>query len=156
MIPMKLRLAVVATLVATIAAGPLSASEIYKWTDAEGTVHFGDKPVGDAPVRVAIVSRPTDRALVQEQSFARREARQAAAQEKAEAAAAGPTQEELQAAAEEKTRKCADYRQTMQKLVQSRRLYREDEAGERVYLDEAQTIAERAKVEGQINEYCGR
>ncbi len=151
---MKLRLAVIASLVAMIAAGPLSASEIYKWTDAEGNVHFGDKPVGQAPVRLAIASKPTDRAAVQAQNFARREARQTAAKEEAEAAAKGPTVEELRAAAEEKSRKCADYRQTMQKMVQSRRLYREDEAGERVYLDEAQMIAERAKVEGQINEYC--
>ena len=44
----------------------------------------------------------------------------------------------------------------MQRFVTSRRLYREDEAGERVYLDEAETQAARQRVEDQISEYCGR
>lgn len=146
----------VATLLTLLIAGPLFASEIYKWTDAEGNVHFGDKPAGDAPERLAIASRPTDQALVQAQNTARREARVTAATEAAEAAAEGPSAEELQAAAVEKDQKCAEYKQKMQKLVQSRRIYNEDEDGERVYLDEAQTIAARAKAEEQVSEYCGR
>jgi hypothetical protein len=153
---MKLRITILSTLLTVLAAGPLFAGEIYKWTDAEGNVHFGDKPDGARSERVAIVSRPTDRAMVQSQNFACREARDAAAKEKAEAAADAPSEDELQTAAAEKNQKCAEYRQKMQKLVQSRRLYREDEAGERVYLDEAQTISARAEVEGQISEYCGR
>ncbi len=146
----------VATLMTLLVAGPLFAGEIYKWTDAEGNIHFGDKPVGDAPERLAIASRPTDQASVQAQNTARREARATAATEAAEAAAEGPSAEELQSAAVEKDQKCAEYKQKMQTLVQSRRIYNEDENGERVYLDEAQAIAARAKVEEQVSEYCGR
>lgn len=153
---MKLRITAIATLLTVFAAGTLSASEIYKWTDAEGNVHFGDKPVGAAPVKLAIASRPTDQAAVQAQNAARREARATAATEAAEAAAKLPSAEELRAAAVEKDQKCAEYRQKMQALVQSRRIYNEDENGERVYLDEAETIAARAKVEEQVNEYCSR
>jgi len=153
---MKLRITVLTTLLTVLAAGPLSASEIYKWTDAEGNIHFGDKPVGDAPERLAIASQPTDQAMVQAQNAARREARATAATEAAEAAANSPSAEELRAAAAEKDQKCADYKQRMQTLAQSRRIYREDEAGERVYLNEAEAIAARAEVEEQVSEYCGR
>jgi hypothetical protein len=38
--------------------------------------------------------------------------------------------------------------------LQSRRLYRTDENGERVYLDEAQRQEARQKAEKQITEFC--
>ena len=104
---------------------------------------------------MAIDSHPTDRAQVQRQTTARREARTVAADAKAAAAAEGPSKEELQAEAADRTAKCTTYKARMQKLVTSRRVYRQDEAGERVYLDEAQTIAAREMVENQISEYCG-
>jgi hypothetical protein len=42
----------------------------------------------------------------------------------------------------------------LQKFVVSRRLYREDENGERVYLDPEETQAARDRVEGQVEEFC--
>ena len=50
---MKLRITILSTLLTVLAAGPLFAGEIYKWTDAEGNVHFGDKPDGARSERVA-------------------------------------------------------------------------------------------------------
>jgi hypothetical protein len=40
-------------------------------------------------------------------------------------------------------------------MLTSRRLYREDENGERVYLDEAQMQSARDRVQSQVEEYCG-
>jgi hypothetical protein len=94
---MQLRITILATLLTVLVEGPLFAGEIYKWMDAEGNVHFGDRPDGDKPERVAIVSRSTDRAMVQSQNSARRGARNVAAKEKAEAAADAPSEDELQA-----------------------------------------------------------
>ncbi len=153
---MKFRPVTVAALFTVFVIGPVSASDIYKWTDEEGNVHFGDRPTGELPAeRLAIASNPTNRSAVQAENTARAEARTEAREAKAAAAAEAPTEEELQAAAAERTQKCATLRERMQKLVQSRRLYREDEAGERVYLDESQTIAARAEVEQQISQHCG-
>ena len=50
---------------------------------------------------------------------------------------------------------CKMYRARLQTYAQSRRLYREDAAGERVYLDEKATQDARASVEKQVKEYCG-
>jgi hypothetical protein len=140
---------------AMTAAGAVAAGEIYKWTDAEGNAHFGDRPSGAATEeRLAINSSPTDpdsvRAIVQ----ARNDARSERNELKAAAAEAAPTAEELRAAEAERTEKCNTYKERLQKFVTSRRLYREDESGERVYLDEEETLAARARVQEQVLEYC--
>ncbi len=141
-------------MLAISAAGMAFASEIYKWTDEQGNVHYGDRPTGDASEeRLAIGSRPTDAAKVQAQVQASYDAR-AAAEEAAASEPAGPSPEELQAQALERQEKCATYKARLQKFVTSRRLYKQDENGERVYLDEDETQAARERVENQVAEYC--
>jgi uncharacterized lipoprotein NlpE involved in copper resistance len=143
-------------LLAVMAAGTATAGDIYKWTDEEGNVHFGDRPDGEVPEKVAIQSRPTDSARVQATAQARVDAAAKAAEEQAAAAAArqGPTPEELQAQADTRAEKCDTYRERLQKYLTSRRLYRQDENGERVYLDESETQAARERVENQVQKYC--
>ncbi len=141
-------------MLAVSAAGMAFASDIYKRTDEQGNVHYGDRPTGDASEeRLAISSRPTDPSRVQTQVQADYEAR-AAAKEAAASVPAGPSSEELQAQALERREKCATYKARLQKFVNSRRLYRQDENGERVYLDEDETQAARELVENQVAEYC--
>ncbi|MEX2126578.1 MAG: DUF4124 domain-containing protein [Woeseia sp.] len=140
---------------AVAVTGTVYAGEIYKWTDADGNVHFGDRPSGAASEeRLAIGSSPTDpdrvRAIVQ----ARNDAGAARAEAQAATKAEEPTAEELRAAELERAEKCSTYKERLQKFVTSRRLYREDENGERVYLDEEETLAARARVQEQVVEYC--
>jgi len=142
------------TTVLLLATGIAGASEIYKWTDAEGNLHYGDRPSGaESEVRLQIASRPTDPARIQAQATARNE-QQALAREAEANAPAGPSEEELRAEAEERAGKCSMYRERLERFVQSRRLYREDANGERVYLDESETQAARDKVQQQVEEYC--
>lgn len=141
-------------LFAVSVSGIAFANEIYKWTDEEGNAHYGDRPSGEeSEERLDIVSRPTDPARVQ----ARVESRHAAKEQPEQAAPAepaGPTEEELRAQAAERAEKCETYKARLQKFVTSRRLYRHDENGERVYLDEEQAQAARERVENQVQEYC--
>jgi hypothetical protein len=140
---------------AMAAAGAVSASDIYKWTDAEGNVHFGDRPSGAATEeRLDISSSPTDPDRIREIVQARNDARAERGQQQAAQAAAEPTAEELRAAEAERKEKCTMYKERLQKFVTSRRLYREDENGERVYLDEEETLAARARVQEQVVEHC--
>lgn len=137
-----------------------AASEIYKWVDADGNVHYGDRPTGDGIVeqnqieRVAIASRRTNPEQVQagvearlERDTLKADARATAAEERAEA-------EKLKAEAEDRAEKCSTYRARLEKFVTSRRLYRVDDDGERNYLDESQMEAARAQVQQQVEEYC--
>ena len=147
-------LAIAMTLTLAV-SGVAVASDIYKWVDEDGNMHYGDKPVSNESERVAIESRPTDRARVQSQyqaaAQARAENRDARAQADEESREA---EEDLRAQAEERRQKCEASRATMQRFVTSRRIYTQDESGERVYMDDAQMQAARERVENDINEYC--
>ena len=67
---------------------------------------------------------------------------------------AAPTPEELRAQALEREEKCATSKARLQKFLTSRRLYRQEENGERVYLDEDEILAARESVQNQVEEYC--
>ncbi len=141
-------------MLALTAVGTTAAGQIYKWTDEEGNVHFTDKPVEGDAERVAIQSRRTDPDRVQAMVQERADAAAQAAEEEAAAAPQGPTEEEIQARLEERAKKCASYRERLQRFVQSRRIYREDENGERVYLSEEEMQEAREDVENKVQEYC--
>ncbi len=126
-------------------AGMVFAGDIYKWTDEDGNVHFGDRPTGEASeVPLAVGSELTDPSKVS----ARYETKAAAIEP------AGPTPEELRAQALEREEKCATSKARLQKFLTSRRLYRQDENGERVYLDENEILVARERVQNQVEEYC--
>ena len=146
-----------ATLVtgALLCAASAGAGEIYKYTDADGNVHYGDRPTGNpTEERLAIGSRGTDPAAVQ----ARIEAREARDATRAEARAAREEAEEAAAeersAAADRAAKCEENRMRLQTYTESRRLYREDENGERDYLDDAGREEAIQQVRDLIDEYC--
>ncbi len=126
-------------------AGVVFAGDIYKWTDEDGNVHFGDRPTANASAKsLAVSSGLTDPSKVQ-----------ARYDEKTAAIEPGePTPEELRAQALEQEENCATSKARLQKFLTSRRLYRQDENGERVYLDEDETLAARQRVQNQVEEYC--
>jgi len=144
----------VALMLAVTTAGTAVAGDIFKWTDEDGNVHFEDRPIGEDPEKVAIRSRPTNPARVQATVKSRADAAAKAAEEEAAATPAGPSPEELQAQADARAEKCEKYREQLQRFVRSRRLYREDENGERVYLDEDEMQATRERTENQVQEFC--
>ena len=139
-----------------LCAAAAVSGEIYKYTDADGNVHYGDRPTGDpTEERLAIVSRSTDPAAVQ----ARIEARQARDATRQEARTAreheAQTEAEEQTAAAERAAKCQENRTRLQTYTESRRLYREDENGERDYLDDDAREEAMQQVRDLIDEYCG-
>ena len=142
------------------ASGSVMASNIYKWVDAEGNIHYGDRPTGAAvasttPVeQVAIASRRTDKAQVDAGVEARLERQTQRSESRTAAADAKKEAEELQAKADERARKCTTYRERLEKFTNSRRLYRVDDSGEREYLDDSQMDEARALVQKQVQDYC--
>lgn len=149
------RLPITLAIGALLGAGLCGAGEIYKWTDDQGNVHYEDRPVGNAKLeRVDIVTRDTDNTVVQARVDAAREAR-AAAREAAEDAPPEITRQELRDQQEARQRKCEEYRDQLETMLRSTRLYREGDAGEREYLDEEEILAARERVQGKIDENCG-
>jgi len=136
--------------------GNAVANDIYKWTDAEGNVHYEERPTEDGTAeRLDIKSKPTDTSRIAAMQQARQEARSKAAAAEAEAAEQGPTPEELRAEKKEREKECVELKERLQGMVQSRRLYREDENGERVYLSDDEMQAAREDAADKVAEYCG-
>lgn len=135
--------------------GTAMANEIYKWVDEQGNVHYGDRPTASNQAEVvALTYRRTDSGSVQKRVAAQGEAEAAREEKRAERAEQKQAAEAEAAEAEAKQQRCETYRARLETFVQSRRLYREDEQGERVYLDETQTNAARQRVEELIAENC--
>ena len=140
---------------AVIASGGAFADSIYKWTDAEGNVHYGDRPSGaEAEVRMSLTYTRTDNDAVEQrietrlnQQTVKREAAVVAAEE-------AKSGEEKRAADAARQRQCDSYRGKLETLMQARRLYREDENGERVYLDDSARLDARQRTEDLVQEFC--
>jgi hypothetical protein len=146
-----------AALSVLVAGSHAAAAEIYKWTDNNGNVQYGDRPAADgSSERIAITSRATDNQRVAALSESYRDARSAQEQQRQRAAEENKSAEELRQIAAERAEQCTMYRARLQQFVSSRRLYREDENGERVYLDEQQTLAARNEVQKNVEEYCSK
>ncbi len=143
---MKRLLPIALTLFASVAI----ASEVYTWRDENGVLHYGDKPLADDAKRVVIETRRTNAATVTARA-AERQADLAEASEdfqtrrNEERAAA----EAARVAAEEKQKACSSARDRLRAYINARRLYRQGDDGEPVYLssdeiDQARQDAERA------------
>ncbi len=147
------RLVIALTTLVLALGGPALANEIYKWTDDEGNVHYGDRPSGEpTEERVFISYKRTDGAAVQARVAARRENDEIRREARADDAR---SEEEIRAEREDRKKKCDDYRAKLETLVTSRRLYREDENGERVYLEDNEREDARQRAEELVAEYCG-
>ena len=126
-------------------AGIAFAGDIYKWTDEDGNVHYGDRPMSEPSEEpLAVGSEPTDTSKdeVDNELIA-------AASEMVK-----PSPEEPHAQALEGEEKCGTYKARLRKLLASRRSYKDGENGERVYLDEDDIVAARERAQNQIEKYC--
>ena len=135
--------------------GGAAANEIYKWTDAEGNVYYEDRPTGAATEeRLDITYRATNNSAVQERVQKRVDAQTAKREADSVAAAAEKEATDNAAADQARQEKCDRSRARLNSYLKSRRMYRTDENGERVYLDETQRQEARQKAEEQISEFC--
>lgn len=140
---------------AVMTGATVSAAEIYKYVDEEGNVLYVDRPTGESGgERLDVIYSRTDNAAVNSQVRQRQE--YTAAREEARTETANRREADKQARAEVEARaaKCQQHRARLESYLQSRRLYRENETGEREYLDETQTLEARQKVEEQIQKNC--
>ena len=154
--------ATVATAVVLVASSSF-ASDIYRYTDEDGNVHYGDRPTG-APTeeRVAIASSRTDsaaaRAYMEQRYSLNQQAEESAAQSTIPEEVVEEeemTRAERAAEQRERAQKCQQYRERLETFVSSRRLYRENDNGEREYLEESEVNEARDRVQELVDEHCG-
>ena len=126
-------------------AGITFAGDIYKWTDEDGNVHYGDRPMSEPSEEpLAVSSELTDptKDEVDNELIA------------TASEVVKPSAEELRTQAPEGEEKCDAYKARLRKLLASRSSYKDGENGERVYLDEDDIVAARERAQNQIEKYC--
>lgn len=126
----------------------LAGAEIYRWTDSEGRVHFGQQPRSGAErveVKPQVIERDQatrDREAGTARFFQARREEQAQAAEKAAEARAQEAQ------------RCSEWRQQRERLDRARLFYRNDEQGERQFYSDAEVAAARRKLDTLISDGC--
>ncbi len=138
------------------------ASDIYRYTDEDGNIHYGDRPTG-APTeeRLAIASARTNndaaRAYMEQRYALNQPAEEPAAQSTIPEEVVEEeemTRAERAAEQRERAQRCQQYRDRLETFMTSRRLYRESDDGEREYLEENEVQEARDRVQELINENC--
>lgn len=131
------------------------AGEIYKYVDDNGNVHYVDRPTGESgEERLDISYTGTSSESVTARVQQRRDYMSALDEARSEARNQREAEAQARAEMEQRAAKCQEHRARLESYLQSRRLFRENEAGEREYLDEEQTMEARRKVEEAIQENC--
>ncbi|MBI1733449.1 MAG: DUF4124 domain-containing protein [Gammaproteobacteria bacterium] len=135
-------------------ATPISAlaDEIYRWVDAQGRVHFGDKPPAEGAERVEVKPAPTDDPeLKRRQERGERlseimaEERKARDEEK---------QEALLAAAERRA-KCNSSRARLERAINAAFIYRDTpDPANPLILDESERSEFEQRLRAEIRQYC--
>ena len=129
----------------------LASAQIYRWTDADGSVHFGQRPPAGAEqveVRPQVVERDEQtrareaREARSERFFDARRQEQQAAREQASQAQVAREQE------------CQGLRRQLSQLQLGGRFFRNDAAGERVYYSDSEVEAARQRLAARIGQEC--
>ncbi|WP_044873663.1 DUF4124 domain-containing protein [Pseudomonas sp. LFM046] len=126
----------------------LAGAEIYRWTDAQGQVHFSETPRQGAEqviVKPQVIERDQatrDREARTAKVFdARREEHKVAASEAAQARA-------------EQQKRCSEYREQQEQLNHSGSFYHLDQRGERQYYTDEQVEAFRRQLAERVAREC--
>lgn len=128
----------------------LASAEIYRWTDAQGRVHFSEKPGGSGAEQVAVKPQVVERddatrqreQRIQQYFDARREERAVAGTRSAEARA-------------ERNKECQELRSNLESIQRDRRYFVIDKDGNKTYVEADEIDAARSRLSSRIAERCG-
>jgi Domain of unknown function (DUF4124) len=138
---------------ALVAWSGLASAVVYKWTDAQGKVQYGDRPPDGVHAQVVELLGT---------HAASAGARAAAPSTAAPArAAATPTPKELedqkavnQDVAQTRDKQCTDAQDRYKKLIEGRRLYKTGPDGERQFMTSEEIDTERLNAKRDIDNIC--
>ncbi|MDH3586654.1 MAG: DUF4124 domain-containing protein [Gammaproteobacteria bacterium] len=131
------------------------AGEIYKYVDEDGNVHYVDRPTGESgEERLGISYSGTSTAAVSAQVKRRQNYMEALDEARSETESRREAEAQARAEMEARAAKCQESRSRLESYLQAHRLYRQDESGERDYLDDEQILEARRKAEEAIQEHC--
>jgi hypothetical protein len=121
---------------------PTAASEVYRWVDNNGVVHFSDRPIGDDAERLSVrTARPTETVAVSAPADGNDEGK----------LFAEPDQAEID---EQRRANCQAASERLAQVLRSPRLFREAPDGSRRYLEDEEIAVLRAEAEELVAAWC--
>jgi uncharacterized protein DUF4124 len=151
-----LRWPLLLALLATAAA----SADVYRSTDAKGTVVYSDRP-SDVNAEPMVVTTPKPgrpgNAIAPKAADAQANAAngQNAPGDKTQGAQKGAKKEPTAAEQEDKAKNCQAARERKQKYDMSHRLFRTGANGDREYLNDAEIDEARARAAADVQTWCG-
>jgi hypothetical protein len=132
------------------------AGEVFMTKDAQGNTVYTDRPESLPAKKVAVATRSTDNAAVQQQYTEKMQANATSEQAKAEAAKqAGEAKQAKEMTAADKAKRCLDARNRYEQVMNAQRLFEPGEKeGERRYLDAKEIDAARAAHKKAMDDFC--
>lgn len=128
-------------------------SGVYKWTDSEGNIHFGDRPVDDqSATEVKIRTNNQTGVTNSPGRKADREYLLKKIGENKEADA--KKKKKLKAESRKRKRLCKTFKAEYQIQVQSNRTYSMDPDGKRTYLSDNERVARQKKLAKSVKKHC--
>jgi hypothetical protein len=137
-----------------LAAAAPAAAALYKWTDANGRVVYSDQPPNAASVKAETLAPPAPAA---NPNAAKEMAQKDADMRKrsAERADAAAKAEKDRVAKEQRGEECTRIANTLKQLSWSQvTIYRANDKGDQVPMDDAARQKERARLEAIQKEHC--
>jgi hypothetical protein len=126
----------------------MASAVVYKWTDAQGKVQYGDSPPNG--VHAEVVELLGTHAA---------HASNTASTDKPASTPSAPTAKDVKKevdsdVAQSRDKQCADAQERYKKLIEGRRLYKTGDNGEREYLTSEEIDSERLNAKRDIDETC--
>jgi len=136
-----------------LALVPHAHADLYKWTDAQGKVHYSDQPPtvkaqvikNSAAGQAGTTAQATQSLDAQDQAYQKR-------RKEADEARAKAEKEAEQARVQREN--CTKARNNLSILQNSPRVYTTDAAGQRTYMDDAARARELASSQKAVSDFC--
>jgi hypothetical protein len=139
---------------ALLAWSAMASAVVYKWTDAQGKVQYGDRPPDGVHAEVveglggAHTAAPSARSSSSSAASGTPTANNASPKDDA-------TKQAVDAdVAATREKQCADAQANYKKLIEGRRIYKTGADGERQYLTSDQIDSERINAKREIDATC--
>jgi Domain of unknown function (DUF4124) len=145
--------AITAVVLAVGLAAGVRADDIWKWVDAQGIVHYSDRPVPGAVLVKGRDSASDDSSSAPggDQKSLDTSSKQITDQLNKEEAARKVQQDE----AAERAAQCKEAQDQYDKVIRARRIYTTDQSGNRTYLSDDEAEKQRVQAQLDVENYCG-
>ena len=142
---------------ALLAWSGMAAAVVYKWTDAQGKIQYGDRPPDG--VHAQIVEMPGNHAARSTPSSVPDSSTPNAQNPKPAAPRDPAAQDDAKKAvdddvAQTREKQCADAQDRYKRLIEGRKLYKTGPDGERQYLTSEEIDSERVNAKRDVDSIC--